>query len=262
MRSKKKQPLQKIKLTEDDLELIKMRYSDGMTLQEIGNRIGGLTRERARQLVERAVGKIVEAEAIDKFVEKLQEKKEHVDPMPGFMKFVDNRYRSRVAKIIRRYDIEDPKELVELSGRQIRATSSFTDRTFIAIRLALLEYGMPYMHEDNADRLRSDIERLRKSNLKPDAKLLQRFKILNRDGFRCRYCGRSPSKDPDVVLHVDHIHPRAKGGGWSDENLAASCRECNLGKSSTQKVDPKDLFLEPSQEKSVPRGVHNVSSLS
>ena len=37
-----------------------------------------------------------------------------------------------------------------------------------------------------------------------------RFDILNRDNFTCRYCGRSP---PDVKLHVDHIHPQARGGG-------------------------------------------------
>lgn len=54
-----------------------------------------------------------------------------------------------------------------------------------------------------------------------------RFEVLSRDGFKCRYCGRSA---PDVVLHVDHVHPRSKGGEDTLENLVASCRECNLGK--------------------------------
>jgi len=31
-----------------------------------------------------------------------------------------------------------------------------------------------------------------------------RFKILVRDHFTCRYCGRSA---PSVELHVDHVHP-------------------------------------------------------
>lgn len=54
-----------------------------------------------------------------------------------------------------------------------------------------------------------------------------RFKIFQRDGFRCQYCGRVP---PTVVLHVDHIVPVAEGGGNEDENLVTSCSDCNHGK--------------------------------
>ncbi|MFY9379700.1 MAG: hypothetical protein WAP07_05585, partial [Acutalibacteraceae bacterium] len=32
-----------------------------------------------------------------------------------------------------------------------------------------------------------------------------RFKILQRDNFKCCACGASPAKDPAVQLHVDHI---------------------------------------------------------
>ena len=55
-----------------------------------------------------------------------------------------------------------------------------------------------------------------------------RFDVLERDCFRCRYCGRSA--DSGAVLHVDHVHPKAKGGEWSMNNLITACRECNLGK--------------------------------
>ncbi len=58
----------------------------------------------------------------------------------------------------------------------------------------------------------------------------KRFEILARDGFRCRYCGRSPLNDPEVVLHVDHIHPRILNGEDDDANYVAACLECNLGK--------------------------------
>jgi len=44
-----------------------------------------------------------------------------------------------------------------------------------------------------------------------------RFGILQRDGFRCRYCG-GPGTAPGVVLHVDHVI------------LVTACEECNLGK--------------------------------
>lgn len=54
-----------------------------------------------------------------------------------------------------------------------------------------------------------------------------RFEILRRDGFTCQYCGQKP---PAVVLHVDHIVPRAESGSDDPENLITSCGGCNLGK--------------------------------
>jgi 5-methylcytosine-specific restriction endonuclease McrA len=54
-----------------------------------------------------------------------------------------------------------------------------------------------------------------------------RFRILERDGFRCRYCGRGT---PEVTLHVDHVQSVADGGTDDESNLVASCRDCNLGK--------------------------------
>lgn len=56
----------------------------------------------------------------------------------------------------------------------------------------------------------------------------QRFRILARDEFTCQYCGRQA---PQVVLHMDHIVPQAKGGTDEDWNLLTSCQECNGGKS-------------------------------
>ena len=55
-----------------------------------------------------------------------------------------------------------------------------------------------------------------------------RFRVFDRDGFKCRYCG-APA--PEVRLTVDHVLAVAKGGSDDIENLATACRECNLGKS-------------------------------
>ena len=55
----------------------------------------------------------------------------------------------------------------------------------------------------------------------------QRFSILKRDNFTCRYCGR---KTPEVILEVDHIVPVSKGGTNDLNNLITSCRDCNRGK--------------------------------
>ena len=58
----------------------------------------------------------------------------------------------------------------------------------------------------------------------------QRFRILVRDGFRCKACGASPIIQPGVELHVDHILPWSKGGETTDDNLESKCKQCNLGK--------------------------------
>lgn len=59
-----------------------------------------------------------------------------------------------------------------------------------------------------------------------------RFKVMQRDNFKCRICGTSPAKDPVVVLHVDHIIPWSKGGETKIDNLQTLCSTCNLGKSN------------------------------
>jgi len=56
-----------------------------------------------------------------------------------------------------------------------------------------------------------------------------RFEVFKRDRFTCTYCGRSA---PDVLLQVDHIHPKAAGGTDDIDNLTTSCFDCNQGKGS------------------------------
>jgi len=52
--------------------------------------------------------------------------------------------------------------------------------------------------------------------------VLTRKNILRRDSFKCGYCGRS-----DLPLTVDHIIPKAQGGGDTWENLICACTACN-----------------------------------
>lgn len=70
----------------------------------------------------------------------------------------------------------------------------------------------------------------------------QRYEILKRDNFTCRYCGRKP---PDVKLQVDHHFPRSLGGGDERINLVASCQQCNIGKSN--KIPDDHDYLPPSE---------------
>lgn len=54
-----------------------------------------------------------------------------------------------------------------------------------------------------------------------------RIGVLERDGYRCVYCGRTSA---DVRLEVDHVVPRAHGGADTATNLVTACFECNNGK--------------------------------
>jgi len=65
-----------------------------------------------------------------------------------------------------------------------------------------------------------------------------RWSILERDNFKCIYCGRSPIED-SVVLQVDHIFPLNPSSEFEDcgefdnmNNLVTSCSECNVHKSN------------------------------
>lgn len=56
-----------------------------------------------------------------------------------------------------------------------------------------------------------------------------RFTILQRDQFRCQYCGGTPQDG--YILHVDHKVPKSQGGLAEECNLITSCAFCNMGKS-------------------------------
>ena len=63
-----------------------------------------------------------------------------------------------------------------------------------------------------------------------DINLRIRWRVMNRDKFKCCCCGASPAIDPTVKLHVDHILPYSKGGKTTLDNLQTLCSKCNLGK--------------------------------
>lgn len=50
-----------------------------------------------------------------------------------------------------------------------------------------------------------------------------RAAVLERDGYRCRWCGRPADT-------VDHLTARARNGDDDPGNLVAACRRCNYSR--------------------------------
>jgi 5-methylcytosine-specific restriction endonuclease McrA len=59
--------------------------------------------------------------------------------------------------------------------------------------------------------------------------LAEGLKILERDQFRCQYCGLDgkASFENALVMSVDFVVPRAHKGKKGPGNLVACCRPCN-----------------------------------
>ncbi|HTQ60417.1 MAG TPA: HNH endonuclease [Candidatus Solibacter sp.] len=55
------------------------------------------------------------------------------------------------------------------------------------------------------------------------------LKILERDDYRCQYCGLDgrASFENALVMRVDFVHPRVRKGKKDPGNLVACCTPCN-----------------------------------
>ena len=56
-----------------------------------------------------------------------------------------------------------------------------------------------------------------------------RKKIYDKFRGHCAYCG---AEITPKQMHVDHVHPRFRGGQDDENNLNPSCRRCNSWKSA------------------------------
>jgi 5-methylcytosine-specific restriction endonuclease McrA len=123
------------------------------------------------------------------------------------------------------------------------------DPTDLALQKLLIHLGLA-----ESDRGRAKVKR--------GLSAKKRFEVLKRDNFTCRYCGRSVSSedlpvlkesdDPaldelmvqmklakyEVILEVDHVIPRSRGGGDDMDNLVTACKDCNRGKGARPLAEP------------------------
>lgn len=76
--------------------------------------------------------------------------------------------------------------------------------------------------------------RITPTNVQPedrrDPSIGLRFKVLQRDRFKCVLCGDHPARNAECVLHVDHVIPWSKGGKTREDNLRTLCATCNVGR--------------------------------
>lgn len=89
-----------------------------------------------------------------------------------------------------------------------------------------------------------------------------RFEVLRRDRFTCYYCGR---RAPHVEITLDHVNPRALGGGDTADNLVAACVECNGGKTSVppdaelvENVSAVDLAFQDAMDRATSAVLKNI----
>ncbi len=80
---------------------------------------------------------------------------------------------------------------------------------------------------DALDGHRVKVKDDKKKNIFISMNLSKRFEVLEKYGFKCRYCGKSP---PEVYLELEHIIPKCKGGKDTIDNFVPACFNCNRGK--------------------------------
>lgn len=90
----------------------------------------------------------------------------------------------------------------------------------------LLVNGRGHINSASSSYPRPSIVRLSYMVHRPRPRVkLTKKEIFRRDHYMCQYCGERP-----VVLTIDHVLPRHRGGPHTWENLVTACPSCNRRK--------------------------------
>ena len=79
----------------------------------------------------------------------------------------------------------------------------------------------------------TDFKKLAETKIKVMPAL--RWQVFQRDNWRCLSCGRT--SEDGIILHIDHIIPRSKGGQDHIDNYQTLCDICNIGKSNKDQTN-------------------------
>jgi len=74
-----------------------------------------------------------------------------------------------------------------------------------------------------------------------------RFKLYERDSFKCHYCGKQLTR---FSATLDHIQPVSEGGDNSFDNLVTACLHCNSKRGSKPVMD----IIAPNNDKTPASG--------
>ena len=125
-------------------------------------------------------------------------------------------------------------------GKEVMAEYGDKRRDFCSKR-----HGRRYHQRLSWIRYGSDSHRARARRAGMAYEVIRRFVVFQRDGWRCRHCGRKVTVKgthlKDNYAELDHIVPFAKGGGHLYKNVQTLCRQCN-GKKG-KKIRNEQLLL-------------------
>jgi hypothetical protein len=219
-------------MNEISFDILYERYSEKKTLEEIGDKYD-LTRERIRQIISETLDFLLSKEYEEKWKAKNNISMVSDDEMTSFIFFMGLEHRYKLSQLIQRYELKHPKDFLRIPEQDLLKIKNVGRKFILRLKIALLNFGLPYDNND-IESLERKMARINEKNKKFSKNnnngLKLRFRILERDGFKCQYCGKSPRLEPSTILNVDHIRPAALGGSWSEDNLITACLECNLGK--------------------------------
>lgn len=118
-------------------------------------------------------------------------------------------------------DLSDMEIFLLIGGNALveRTVGESTIGEFLAPHPVVISGALGYVH----------VEGLPKGAFHRAPTPKHRMRVLKRDDYRCRVCGRRATDFVDVELHVHHIRPWAKGGLTEDHNLITLCHTCHKG---------------------------------
>lgn len=149
------------------------------------------------------------------------------EELTRLINFFSGQFYEAITELILELNIKIPEDFLYVPKRKIKAKRGVGEYSILQFKRVLLnEFGVKYDSDSSEDIDKKINQRKNKEGL-----LSLRFTVLQRDGFRCQYCGRSPKNNAYVILQIDHMHPESRGGVFTEDNLITSCQECNLGKS-------------------------------